>query len=271
VNYGFWIYGDLDRAQLATALAEMLSLPPESVDVGTEDDLERNWDALVSCTLTPLSGELHWHLDIYVSKTVSAPPPEATAAAWLAVRLRTVVAYQALPMPPSAFWLVGPDGKRTRARIYEDDGPSYRIDAVERPIPALPGLRVSPIPEVIREYRVPTPLTDRLRSPEAGTVMNALGAWEGMVSRLSDGWPPDGWYPLEYYRQDLETRDDLETAMGALPEAARAEVAQALAEIDRRFAAATEDDGGEALSAGSPGWWWRRVPNPAPWHNAPAS
>lgn len=167
MNYGFWIYGELDRKRLAAALAEMLSLPEGSVDVGEDGDEDRRWEAPVSCTVTPLLGELHWHLDIYVSDVVPGPPPESAAGLWLAGRLRTVVAYQALPFPPSAFWLVAPDGTRTRARVYEQDSgdtPSYRIDAVERPFPALPGLRVAALPEVIREYRMPTPVTDRLRA-----------------------------------------------------------------------------------------------------------
>jgi hypothetical protein len=272
----------------------LLSLRPGAVDVGGEDDIDRNWAAPANCTVTPLAGDMHSHLDIYVDDTVPGPPTEAIAAAWLAERLRTVVAYEAVPSPPSAYWLVGPDGRRTRARIYEEDSdviPVYRIDAVEHPLAALPGLHVAPLPEVIHSYRMPTPLTDRFREgliaekeTSAGTtardVTTRLGAWEAMVTRLSEGWPPDGWYPAEYYREDLTTRDELEAAPDALPEALRSRMVETLSEVDRRFAEATEDDGGEALTAvtgplptGRSGnddhWWWRRIPHSPPWRNTP--
>jgi hypothetical protein len=295
VNYGRLIFGALDRGRLTVALAELLSLPVESVDVGDEGDDDRRWEAPVSCTVTPLAGDLHWHLDIYLGNTLPTPPPEAVAAAWVSARLRTVVGYQAAPSPPSAYWLVGPDGRRTRARIYEEESalaPVYRIDAVEHPLAVLPGLPVAALPEVIRSYRMRTAVTDRLREqwqpwlaayekaaagptrpdPAAKAVRDAvtrLGAWEGMVTRLVEGWPPDGWYPADYYREDLAIRDELSAAADSLPEPASDELRQALAEVDHLFVEATEDDGGRALAAetgslpiGS--WWWFRVPRPLP-------
>ena len=275
VNYGFLLPGDLDRPRVATALADMVALPPASVDIGDDGQDDRNWDAAVSCTITHLNGDLHWYLDIYLVSAVRNPPTPPAAAVWLAARLDTVVAYEAAPFRPSAYWLVAADGTRTRARIYEEDTdelPVYRIDAVEHPLAALPGLPVAPLPEVIRDHRMPTPISDRLReqlptSSEAD-LLSRLGAWESMVTRLTDGWPPDGWYPAAYYREDLETRDAL--AAAAPP------IAQALAEIDQRFTDATHDDNGQALSAATgpllPAagpWWWRRIPRPLPWQNAP--
>ncbi|WP_106127631.1 hypothetical protein [Pseudosporangium ferrugineum] len=112
---------------------------------------------------------------------------------------------------------------------------------------------------------MPTPVTDRLRAGFADRrVLGRLGAWEGMVNRLVEGWPPDGWYPATYYREDLGTRDEL-------ADVADAELVPALAEVDRRFREATVDDGGQALAAATgrpvPGdrWWWRRIPRPLPW------
>jgi hypothetical protein len=104
-----------------------------------------------------------------------------------------------------------------------------------------------------------------------------------MVTRLVEGWPPDGWYPADYYREDLAIRDELSAAADSLPEPASDELRQALAEVDHLFVEATEDDGGQALAAetgpvpvGSserPGegdrWWWLRVPHPLPWRDAP--
>jgi hypothetical protein len=289
MNYGFWISGEPGRERLAATLAEILSCPPHDVDVAEDGDVDRNWEARVSCTVTPLAGDFRRHLDVYVSELVSNPPPEEAAAASLAAGLRTAVAYQALPAPPSAFWLVGPDGRRTRARIYEEDTPGdgpvvYRIDAVEHQPAGLPGLPVAAIPEVIREYRMPTPATDRLRdqlqpSPavDTGKITMWLGAWESMMTRLREGWPPDGWYPAAYYREDLQLRDELGAAVESLPDPARTEALTALTEVDEHFAGATEDDGGRRLAAETgplpPGasdrWWWRRVPRSLPWRDQP--
>ncbi|MDY7090492.1 MAG: hypothetical protein SYR96_36060 [Actinomycetota bacterium] len=278
MNYGLFLFGELDRKALAPALAEMLSIEPEAVDVALEDAQDdRNWDAAVLCTVSPVAGELHWHLDVYLGAAVAGPPPESVAASWLAARLKTVVAYRSLPLPPSAFWLVGPDGRRTRARIYEEDGDDdlpavYRIDAVERPVAALPGLPAAPIPEVIREYRMPTPVRDGLDPDVPRDITMRLGAWEGMVSRLADGWPPDGWYPAAYYREDLEVRDELEAAV-----AIRSDASDALAEVDARFRSLTQDDGGQALVAETgpmppkAGWWWHRIPAPRPWRDQPGA
>ena len=278
MNYGLLVFGELDRDRLAAALADLFSVPAPAVDVADEGDNDRNWEAPVSCTVAPLVGDLHWYLDIYVGKAVASPPPVAVVAAGLAGRLRTVVAYEAGLSRPSAYWLVGPNGERTRARIYEedaDDKTGYRIDAVEHPLAALPGLPVAAIPEVIREHRMPTPATDLVRAQLAGPpglvreVSALLGAWEGMVTRLTEGWPPDGWYPADYYREDLEIRNRLTavTLSGAFT--------QALDEVDQRFIEATEDDGGRALVAATGplprdvAWWWRRITHPLPWRNAP--
>ncbi|MEV4758805.1 hypothetical protein AB0J86_27425 [Micromonospora sp. NPDC049559] len=95
-----------------------------------------------------------------------------------------------------------------------------------------------------------------------------------MAARLADGWPPDGWYPAVHYREDLELRDELAGLGRALPEPLRARFATSLDDVDRRFVALTEDDGGAELAAelGTASvppepdrWWWRRIPQPAPW------
>jgi hypothetical protein len=265
VNFGLLIFGGLDRRRLAAALGELVSLPAEAVDVGDEGEDERNWAAPVSCTVTELRGDLHWSLDIYIVETVSDQPTVAGAAALVAQRLGTVVGYESVPYPPSAYWLVGPDGRRTRARIFEHDG-GFRIDAVEHPLAALPGLPVAPIPEVIHSYRMPTPIADRLRAAVGDLeAVRLLEAWEAMTVRLSEGWPPDGWYPADYYRQDLRTRDELAAAVEVLPAATKDVVARAVGEVDRRFAGAT---------GGSPGrdrWWWQREPDPLPWRGEPGA
>jgi hypothetical protein len=257
VSYLFLVHHDVARDELAAALAELLSLPVTAVDVGELDQLDRHWERPISCTVTPMAGDLRLHLDMYFARgTIS--PPKTEAAAWLAGRLGTLVGYQSVTSWPNAYWLVGPDGRRTRARLDtdeydEDERVICWIDAVEAPVPLLPAVRVAAIPEVIREYRMPTPLRDALGAvmrpePETGSpawhAATELGAWEGMVARLTAGWHPDGWYPAAYYREDLETRDSLVGAADVLPAQCRAEFTAALDTIDRRFIDATVDDGG---------------------------
>ncbi|HEY0698045.1 MAG TPA: hypothetical protein VGD43_09580 [Micromonospora sp.] len=300
MTYYLLVFGELLRDRLASALAAMVSLPVDAVDIGDRGDSDRNWSAPVICTVEPVAGAPRWLLDLYLGEMICPPPTEPIVATLLAHHLGTVVAYQGTEPQPSAHWLVGPDGRRTRARIFEEDyddssseEPVYRIDAVERPLAALPGLRVAAIPEVIRENRMPTPITgqikvvlepwsgpDTLSERAAWYARTRLGAWEGMVARMAAGWPPDGWYPAVYYREDLETRDELAGAGQTLPKEVRAPFAEALAEVDKRFVALTEDDGGAALTAElGPGhvipadperWWWRRISYPVPWRDQPA-
>jgi hypothetical protein len=179
---------------------------------------------------------------------------------------------------PSAYWLSGPDGQRTQARVDaddydEDERTICRIAAVEAPVPLLPAVPVTAIPEVIGEYRMPTPLGDalaarlRAETPEQQWyAVNRLRGWESIVARLTAGWHPDGWYPPDYYRDGMKTRDRLIDAAASLPESFRAEFTAFLEIIDRRFTDATDDDGGDALAALTGAvpdrWWWHRTTHP---------
>ncbi|MFC4069488.1 hypothetical protein [Actinoplanes subglobosus] len=266
MGYLFLVHHDVARSVLAAALAELLSLPVTAVDVGDIDQVDRDWGRSISCTVTPMTGDLRLHLDMwFAAGTVS--PPEEEAAAWLAARLGTLIAYQSVTSRPSAYWLVGPDGHRTRARL--DSGGDFDeqertvtwITAVEAPVGLLPTVPVTAIPEVIHEYRMPTPLSDALTG--TGPRPDRLAAWEALVARLTAGWCPDGWYPPGSYREALELRDDL----------AGTEFTSALEMIDRRFIDATVNDGGAALAQATgpvpDRWWWRRVTDPLPWRRMP--
>jgi hypothetical protein len=207
------------------------------------------------------------------------------------------VLYPAAESSPGAFWLAAPGGLRTRARLVAgddaDDRPAFTIDAVEKPVLSLPSVPVARQPEVIREHRVPTPVTDSFTGWVDATEVSSeaekaawyartrLGAWEGMVERMTAGWPPDGWYPADYYREDLETRDELENDTRQVPAPVAERLTAALAEVDERFRSATaeaDDDRvaavvglGDVDVALKGGWWWRRLPDPAPWPDAPRS
>ncbi|MEV4279428.1 hypothetical protein [Actinoplanes xinjiangensis] len=287
MSYLLLLRREVDPPLLAETLAEMLSLPVTAIDVGDDGEDERNWAAPISCTVTHLGGDLPLHLDIYVADDV-ASPSKADAGAWLAARLNTVVAYKSVPLPPSAYWLVGPDGRRTRGRLVDEDERGHllssgrRIAAVESAISLLDDVPVAPLVEVIGEYRMPTPIADELATtvkPSDETAIRSavtdLASWEGLVARLVSGWPPDGWYPPDYYRERLEIRDGLATAEQELPESARAEFMAALAEVDRLFAEATVDDGGRALASVTGSvpdrWWWHRISHPLPWQKMPGT
>jgi hypothetical protein len=96
----------------------------------------------------------------------------------------------------------------------------------------------------------------------ATDAMSLIGAWEALAVRMTAGWPPDGWYPAEYYREDLQNRDALAAVLERLPPDAAAPLAEATARIDEVFRAGT----GEARGSPAPrGWWWGRVPDPIPW------
>jgi hypothetical protein len=289
-SYNLLLVGELHPSHLAVALASLSSLATTAVDVSSADSDDRNWQAAISCTYERAGEDITWLLDIYFSEAVTAPPGESKLAAHLAEHLGIIVLYPAAEAPPSAYWLAAPGGLRTRARVYDqekDDRVIYKIDAVEKSVPALPKVSVAPMPEVIREHQVRTPLTDELHAwlgTQIDTTAAAedlwfartrLGAWESLTVRMATGWPPDGWYPAEFYREDLETRDDLAGAVERLPVVAAARFEAVLRKLDEKFLAATVKGDLSQLSTlfgvsqsdslQQRAWWWQRLPEPTPW------
>ncbi|GAA3955087.1 hypothetical protein [Actinoplanes auranticolor] len=274
MTYDLLLAGDLDVTRLSAALAGLASVTADAVDVApAEAEAEdRDWDAAVLCTYRALQGDVPWSLDVYFA--VPEPPDVGEVSGSLAASLELPVLYPAEPYPPSAYWMALPDGTRTRARVYEQDGAAVVIDAVGKPVPWLPGVRVEAQPEVIREHRMPTPVTDGFEARLAAEMMipapeeelraacGRLAAWEALTVRMKSGWPPDGWYPAEYFQQDLTDRDDLTTDVDRIPAAVRSRFTEALARVDDAFRAATREQ--PAASDGR-GWWWSRVPDPVPW------
>jgi hypothetical protein len=145
--YDLLLVGDLDVARIAVALAAVASVPVEAVSVAARDE-ERDWGAPVLCTYEARRGDVSWYLDLYLTGTA---PAEAEVAARLAVALDRIVLYSGPSVRPSAWWSAAPDGPPTRARVYEperEDGEDgFVIDAIERPVALLPGVRVEPLPE----------------------------------------------------------------------------------------------------------------------------
>jgi hypothetical protein len=276
MTYDLLLAGDFDRATLAGALADLAGVAAGLVDIADRDAEERAWDSAVLCTYEPVGGDVSWLLDVYSVAGEAREPDVSVAAGSLAARLGVPVLWAAQELPPSAFWLVMPDGTRTRARVYEGDGdvPAYRVDAVERPVPAFPSARVEPLPEVIREHPVPTPVADELAAWLAGedvvlpegtqdAVRQAhmyLAVWEQLTERMAAGWPPDGWYPADFYREDLANRDRLDAAVTRLPAATTGRFGWAIGRVDERFRTLTHETT-DAPTPGGEAWWWRRAPD----------
>lgn len=276
MTYDLLLAGDFDQATLAAALADLAGVPADAVDIAERDAEDRAWDSPVLCTYEPVGGDLSWLLDIYLGAGAARQPDVSVAAQLIAARLDTPVLWAAQEFPPSAYWLITPDGTRTRPRIYaEDDGDlaAYRVDAVEKPVPQFPSARVQPLPEVIREHQVPTPVTDELTAWLAdedtdlpGDTQEAvrqaltyLAVWEQLTERMAAGWPPDGWYPTDFYRDDLTARDQLDTAVTRVPAAATGRFRLAIGRVDEKFKTLTQETATPPVSGGD-AWWWLRAP-----------
>ena len=71
MTYDLLIAGELDTQRLAAALAAMTRAPVEAVDVADEDADDRDWDAMVLCTVRRTSGDVRLVLDIYTRDTIA--------------------------------------------------------------------------------------------------------------------------------------------------------------------------------------------------------
>ncbi|MFD8615087.1 pentapeptide repeat-containing protein [Streptomyces sp. NPDC059631] len=177
-----------------------------------------------------------------------------------------------------------PGGGVTLARVAEPGGPEagFSVEAAEAPITGMPHVPVLHLPEVVRAFPVPTPLTDAVlpmgavSGPER-RARGALAAWERLCVRLQSGWPPRGWYSAALYAEDLAWRDTLAAALADLPDGLRREATGLLRELDGEYRASTLNDAGHALAAAlrtegftaapPPGraWYWNRRPRYLPW------
>ncbi|MEV0737493.1 hypothetical protein AB0I51_16265 [Streptomyces sp. NPDC050549] len=142
-------------AELRRALADLLDLPEEAVDVAHQDwdQEDRNWAAPVLCTYCPLPpGDLALSLDITVTAPAAGDFTEADLALGLAARVGSSVLYPAESYPPSATWAAVPDGRTVRCSIepvetgYGADAVLYpfRVYDVAAQVPDLPPTAPSP-------------------------------------------------------------------------------------------------------------------------------
>ncbi|WP_327290138.1 hypothetical protein [Streptomyces sp. NBC_01198] len=293
MTYNLLVTEPLSDAAVAAALAECFRVPLHDVDVADEhaDQDARNWDALVLCGMEGVPGDVRTSLDIYARDSVQPQPSERELAAALARLLGHSVLYPAEEALPSASWVAAADGTVTRARLLDpdEDMPGFRVDAVEAPVADLPNAQVIRIPEVVREQRKPTPVSDSLatsldalgtgRTDETGspywTAVDCLGAWEQFIRAMADDWAPAGWYPADLYQELLTVRDELEALAQQLPDQAAELLEAAVDLVDREFIKLTVPDPAWYLDLRTQGldvpdphdaaWWWDRRPDPLPW------
>ncbi|WP_066981908.1 hypothetical protein [Streptomyces sp. NRRL F-4489] len=300
MTYNLFLVDSPDPAVMAGALATIFEVPVTEVDVADADgdQEDRNWDALVSCEYSEVQGNLSLSLDIYAQDSVGQQPSEAEISATLAHLLDTPVLYPPQESAMSAHWLVAPGGLVTRARLTESDGeePTFTVAAVEAFVDRLPDVPVMHLPEVVREQKIATPLADAfaesvesLKQGENGangltitpdvaeTVRIAksyLGAWEKLSRRAEGNWAPSDWYPLEFYREVLEYRDDIEGYVRQLPGDVQTLYRKYLNEVDGLYREQTVEDHDHVVAGdqaervthlAQKAWWWYRRPEPMPW------
>jgi hypothetical protein len=66
--------------------------------------------------------------------------------------------------------------------------------------------------------------------------------------------PPDGWYPKDFFR------DELETAFTRLPVATADRFRRAVGRVDEKFKSLTHQSTTAPEQCGA-AWWWHRVPH----------
>ncbi|MFJ6524736.1 hypothetical protein ACIQMZ_05615 [Streptomyces longwoodensis] len=247
VFYDFFVVADLPVSRIAAALATAVQVPPEVIDIADAygEQEGRNWDALVLGDRVPVYGDASVTLSVYVQETVTAPPTEAECAAAFAAAAGTVVLYPADEAPPSAYWLVTPEGLVTRARLLasDDSPPVYSIDAVETAVPQLPGVHVTLLPEIIREQPVLTPVTRDFTAAvqalhgEAEQAQVWLEEWERHVRRISR--LPAGRCPPELHQEALRVRNELALLTDELPPPVCDLLRAAVRTLDEEYTALT--------------------------------
>ncbi|MFF4764535.1 hypothetical protein [Streptomyces sp. NPDC001292] len=268
-------------AHLRGALADLLAVPEDAVDVADADgDQEgRHWEAPVLCTYRRLPpGDLALELDLTVEDGTAGRLTEGGLAQGLAVRTGSSVLHPSEVELPSAYWVATPDGRSVRCRLEAldtEDDTAYRVEAVEEPVADLPDARVEILPEILDRQPIGTPVADAyLAGCPTGTSASLEGrlhydlrVWERLVRRLESGWSPGGRYREDLFRRDLQARDALADIAPHLTGPRANGLRSALARLDLIYRDHTE--GPERTRAGADGtaerWWRSRRPRTIPW------
>lgn len=96
---------------------------------------------------------------------------------------------------------------------------------------------------------------------KAFTLNEMFEAWAFLVSEVERGYDQN----LYEYTNDMACREWIALVWPMLTDRVRNARDKALATLDARFTAATEDDGGSAIGRyrrieNKDSWWWRRRP-----------
>jgi hypothetical protein len=268
---------ELEPPSLRRALAELLAVTEEAVDVAdTDGDQDaRRWDSPVLCTYRVLPpGDLALELDIHVDDETAGTLTEADLAQGLAARTTTSVLHPSLDLDlDSAYCVATPDGRVVRCRleaIDSDEDTTYRVDALESQVADLPHAKVEILPEVLEHELVETPLSDAfLATYPSGTTASVEGrvhyslrVWERLVRRLATArWGPSGRYHKALFQRDLRARDDLVQLVTEVDDKHAEGLRTVLARLDDDFRTSTQP----GAPAGTERWWWDRSPRSIPW------
>lgn len=105
-------------------------------------------------------------------------------------------------------------------------------------------------------------------------LKNRFAMWETLAYKMGNHWPPDGYYLIDEYVNDLFNRAETATAIGKLPPALQAKLNAVLFTIDEQFNRLTVADGGAELDrwgqrrpADVPPALWERHPINLPWES----
>ncbi len=106
------------------------------------------------------------------------------------------------------------------------------------------------------------------------SLRNRFAMWETLVHKMGNDWPPDGYYLIDEYLNDLFNRAETATAIGSLPTGLQAKFKAVLFTIDEQFNRLTVADGGAEFDrwgrrrpADIPPALWARRPNNLPWES----
>ncbi|MFJ5972751.1 hypothetical protein [Streptomyces sp. NPDC093060] len=105
------------------------------------------------------------------------------------------------------------------------------------------------------------------------SLRGGMRSLELMIGRMENHWIPSGYYLIDEYANDMQTRERVGEVALRLPLDLGREIRGVLDDLDLRLWGLTvPDDEGVIVSQYVPGrdvsrtpWWWRRIPNPAPW------
>lgn len=123
----------------------------------------------------------------------------------------------------------------------------------------------------IEKSRVSPHVAETMESP-IYSLRSRFEYWEKLIHRMEHDWDSRGFYMIDEYINDLESRSEISEILEAAPFGTRDKLAKLLRHLDRRFIDCTVKDDGEAFHrSGHPElqhvlpWLFERRPVCLPW------